>query len=187
MLERLFQLYPQMFGARFLPLKLGVYQSCWPCTRGIKKDELKAALGMHARSTRYLESMAAGEKRHDLQGNPVEDVAPEHVHHAILEVYRRRQARSREDQRPWLRERLVAVIRASGLTREAYAERVHTQDPLSAEALDEAFAQLGEQAARQEALRRAYGDQRRQRGGVCRDVRQGPAAVASVLAPAHRA
>ena len=25
-LERLFQLYPKMFGARFLPLKLGVFQ-----------------------------------------------------------------------------------------------------------------------------------------------------------------
>jgi hypothetical protein len=26
-LERLFQLYPKMFGARFLPLKLGVFRN----------------------------------------------------------------------------------------------------------------------------------------------------------------
>jgi ProP effector len=156
-LERLFQLYPKMFGARFLPLKLGVYQELLALhPDDFKKEDLKVALGLHARSTRYLESVAAGEKRHDLNGVPVEDVAPEHVHHAIMEVFRRRQARSRQDLRPWLRDRLIAAIEASGLSREAYAERVPTQDPVALAALDEAFAQLGEQAARREALRRAF-------------------------------
>jgi ProP effector len=156
-LERLFQLYPRMFGARFLPLKLGVYQELLALhPDDFKKEDLKVALGLHARSTRYLESVAAGEKRHDLNGEPVEDVAPEHVHHAIMEVFRRRQARSKQDLRPWLRDRLVAAIEASGLSREAYAERVPTQDPVALAALDEAFAQIGEQAARREALRRAF-------------------------------
>jgi hypothetical protein len=76
-LERLFQLYPKMFGARFLPLKLGVYQELLALHPDeFKKEDLKVALGVHARSTRYLESVAAGHKRHDLNGNPVEDVAP---------------------------------------------------------------------------------------------------------------
>jgi ProP effector len=156
-LERLFQLYPKMFGARFLPLKLGVYQELLALHPDeFKKEDLKVALGVHARSTRYLESVAAGHKRHDLDGNPVEDVAPEHVHHAIMEVFRRRQARSKEDLKPWLRSRLVQAIESSGLSREAYAERVNAKDELAVAVLDEAFAELAEQAARREALRRAY-------------------------------
>ena len=156
-LERLFQLYPKMFGARFLPLKLGVFQELMTLhPDDFKKEDLKVALGLHARSTRYLESVAAGNKRHDLNGVPVEDVAPEHVHHAIMEVFRRRQARSKEDLRPWLRSRLVQAIQASGLTREDYMARVHAQDELSVSVLAEAFAQLSEQAAKREALRRAF-------------------------------
>jgi ProP effector len=156
-LERLFQLYPKMFGARFLPLKLGVYQELLALhPDDFKKEDLKIALGLHARSTRYLEAVAGGHKRHDLNGVPVEDVAPEHVHHAIMEVFRRRQARSKEDLRPWLRARLVQAIEASGLAREAYFELVNPKDELSTAVLDEAFAELAEQAARHEALRRAY-------------------------------
>jgi len=156
-LERLFQLYPKMFGARFLPLKLGVYQELLALhPDDFKKEDLKVALGIHARSTRYLEAVAAGHKRHDLNGEPVEDVAPEHVHHAIMEVFRRRQARSKEDLRPWLRSRLVQAIEASGLARDAYMELINPKDELSIAVLDEAFAELAEQAAKREALRRAY-------------------------------
>ncbi|ROZ64423.1 ProQ/FINO family protein [Ramlibacter sp. WS9] len=156
-LERLFQLYPKMFGARFLPLKLGVYQELLAAhPEDFKKEDLKVALGLHARSTRYLEAVAAGHKRHDLSGEPVEDVAPEHVHHAIMEVFRRRQARSKEDLRPWVRSRLVVAIEASGLSRDEFTERVNAKDELSIAVLDEAFAELAEQTAKREAVRRAY-------------------------------
>ncbi len=156
-LEKLFQLYPKLFGARFLPLKLGVFQELMALHPDeFKKEDLKVALGLHARSTRYLESVASGAKRHDLNGVPVEDVAPEHVHHAIMEVFRRRQARSKEDLRPWLRGRLVQAIEASGLSREEYQQRVPAQDAAALAALDEAFAAIAEQAARHEALRRAF-------------------------------
>jgi ProP effector len=156
-LERLFQLYPKMFGARFLPLKLGVFQDILALHPDeFKKEDLKLALGLHARSIRYLESVAAGHKRHDLNGVPVEDVAPEHVHHAIMEVFRRRQARSKEDLRPWLRTRLIAAIEASGLSREDYLARVHASDEAAQAALDEAFSDIAERAARREALRRAF-------------------------------
>jgi sRNA-binding protein len=120
------------------------------------KADLKVALGLHARSTRYLESVASGEKRHDLNGQPVEDVAPEHVHHAIMEVFRRRQARSRQDLRPWLHSRLVQAVEACGLTRDEYDQRVPTQDPLAAAALDAAFAEVAEKAAKREALQRTF-------------------------------
>ncbi|MDW5444014.1 ProQ/FINO family protein [Polaromonas sp. SM01] len=156
-LQRLFEFYPKLFGAQFLPLKLGVFQDLLARhPEDFKKDELKLAMGQHARSTPYLESVAAGHARHDLDGNPVEPVAPEHVHHAILELFRRRQARSRDDLRPRLRERLMHAVEASGLSREDYAVLVRMQDEATNALLDDALAELGVQAAKREALLRAF-------------------------------
>lgn len=156
-LEKLFELYPKMFGAQFLPLKLGAFQDLLAENpEAFKRDELKVALGLHARSTRYLECVAAGHPRHNLQGEPVEPVAPEHVHHAIMEVFRRRQARSKEDLRPKVRMRLIEAIEASGLSREEYAECTRTQDEVSNTLQEEAFAEMAEQTAKREALMRAF-------------------------------
>ncbi|MDO9403627.1 MAG: ProQ/FINO family protein [Polaromonas sp.] len=156
-LQKLFALYPAMFGARFLPLKLGVFQDLLALHPDeFKRDELKVALGLHARSTRYLESVAAGHQRHDLNAQPVEPVAPEHVHHAILEVFRRRQARSRDDLRPYLRTNIINAIEASGLPRQEYADRVRTQDEDLNAVLDDALGELAQQAARREALLRSF-------------------------------
>jgi sRNA-binding protein len=157
-LDQLFELYPKMFGAHFLPLKLGVFQDLLARHPDLfKREDLKVALGLHARSTRYLESVAAGCPRHDLQGVPVEPVEPEHVHHAILEVFRRRQARSNEDLRPYVRVQLMKAIEASGLSREDYTLRVQSQDEAMNTLLDDAFAELGKQAAKREALLKAFG------------------------------
>ena len=156
-LERLFELYPGLFGAQFLPLKLGVYQELLARhPDDFKRDELKLAMGQHARSTRYLECVADGHPRHDLDGQPVEAVSPEHVHHAIIELFRRRQARSREDLRPKLTLRLIHAIEASGLSREDYMDRVRVQNESQNALLDDAFAELGMQAARREALVRTF-------------------------------
>ncbi|KWT75995.1 MULTISPECIES: ProQ/FINO family protein [unclassified Variovorax] len=156
-LERLFELYPGLFGARFLPLKLGVFEDLLAAHADeFKREDLKVALGLHARSTRYLEAVASGKQRHDLSGVPVEPVAPEHVHHAILEVFRRRKARSGEDLRAQLRTRLMAAIEASGLSREDYMLVVRSNDETANAVLDEAFAELGARNAKREALRRAF-------------------------------
>ncbi len=156
-LQQLFELYPKMFGARFLPLKLGVFQDLLALHPDVfKRDELKVALGLHARSTRYLESVASGLRRHGLNGEPVEPVAPEHVHHAIMEVFRRRQARSDQDLRPYARAQLIEAIEASGLSREDYLLCVRQQDDVSTALLDEAFAELAGRAAKREALRKTF-------------------------------
>ena len=182
-LERLFVLYPNLFGAQFLPLKLGVFQELLALhPDAFQRDELKLAMGQHARSTRYLESVAAGHPRHDLNGKPVEPVAPEHLHHAILEIFRRRQARSREDLRPQLRLRLMQAVEASGLSREDYAERVRVQDEASNALLGDALAELGLQAARREALVRAFQASGRTAAEFAEMYGMDPAEVNAVLA-----
>lgn len=156
-LEKLFELYPNLFGSTFLPLKLGVFQELLATHPDqFERDTLKAALGLHTRSGRYLQSVAAGNKRHDLQGVAVEDVSPEHVYLALLELFRRRQARSAEDLRPKLRAQLMAAFEASGLTRQDYLARVQTNDVDANTLLEEALAACDQKRAKQEALVRAF-------------------------------
>jgi len=155
-LEQLAELYPGLFGAVFLPLKRGIFQDLLAAHPDVfEREALKVALGIHTRSTRYLQAVAAGEKRHDLQGQPVEAMAPEHVHHALLEVFRRRQSRG-DDLRPKLLQRLVQAFEASGLSREAYEARVRGRDEAANALLDEAMAEAAARRAKDEALLRAF-------------------------------
>ena len=156
-LDQLAALYPALFGAVFLPLKRGIFQDLLDAHPELfQRDVLKAALSLHTRSTRYLTAVASGQQRHDLLGQAVEVMAPEHVHHALLEVFRRRQGRSREDLRPKLRSRMLQAFVASGLSREAYTELVRSRDDEANTLLDEALAESSERAARGEALLRAF-------------------------------
>jgi sRNA-binding protein len=156
-LEQLAGLYPHLFGAVFRPLKRGIFQDLLAAHPEVfERDALKVALGIHTRSTRYLQSVAAGDKRHDLAGEPVEDMAPEHVHHALLEVFRRRKARAGDDVLPKLRKRMIQAFEASGLTREAYTELVSGRDEAANAILEEAFAEWSARNAKDEALLRAF-------------------------------
>lgn len=157
LLHKLFELYPRLFGARFLPLKLGVYQDLVAAhPEALPAADLKVALGLHTRSTRYIEAVAAGLPRHDLQGKPVEPVAPEHVHHAILELYKRRSGKMPERAREQAVEQLAAAVEASGLGREAYRERFTSLDDDLHALLEDALAIVAQRGARREALRNAY-------------------------------
>jgi sRNA-binding protein len=159
-LEQLAGLYPHLFGAVFRPLKRGIFQDLLAAhPDAFEREALKVALGIHTRSTRYLQTVAAGEQRHDLQGQPVEAMAPEHVHHALLEVYRRRKnqkGRPTEDLLPKLRNRMIAAFEASGLSREAYTELVMGRDDAANAILEEAFAEWAARNAKAEALLRAF-------------------------------
>jgi sRNA-binding protein len=156
-LEKLASLYPALFGAEFLPLKRGIFQDLLDAhPDAFERDLLKAALSFHTRSTRYLTTVASGQQRHDLQGTAVEAMAPEHVHHALLEVFRRRAARSKEDLRPKLIGRIVQALEASGLTPLAYADLVRSRDDAANAVLDEALIEAEARAAKSEALMRAF-------------------------------
>ena len=161
-LQKLFELYPHLFGKAFLPLKLGTYQDLMAAhPEEFKKDSLKAALGFHARSTRYLQCVADGNKRHDLQGNAVEDVSPEHIYLALLELFRRRvisnaKARTKLNLRPIFRKQLIAAFVASGLSRQDYQLRVQNADVDATTLLEEALAEHDAKQAKQTALKRAF-------------------------------
>jgi ProP effector len=156
-LEKLFELYPHLFGADFLPLKLGIFQELLAAHPDeFDRAALKAALGTHTRSTRYLQSVASGKKRHDLQGNAGDDVAPEHVYLSMLELFRRRAARAREDLRPKFRTQLIQAFEASGLSRQDYQARVQNGDEAATALLEEALAEHSEKQARQDALLKTF-------------------------------
>jgi ProP effector len=156
-LETLFELYPQLFGANFLPLKLGVFQELLARHPDrFVRDQLKVALGVHTRSTRYLQCVAAGKPRHDLDGAAIEPVAPEHVFMALLELFRRRQGRSREDLRPKLRGQIISAFEGSGLSRQDYLACIRSNDIDAMTLLDEAFAERDQKLARQEALLKTF-------------------------------
>ena len=161
-LQKLFELYPHLFGNNFLPLKLGTYQDLMAANPEVfQKDSLKAALGFHSRSTRYLQCVAAGNQRHDLQGKAVEDVSPEHVYLALLELFRRRiitnnKSRTPLDLRPIFRKQLIAAFEASGLSRQDYQLRVQTNEAEATLLLEEALAEYDAKFAKQTALKRAY-------------------------------
>ena len=156
-LEQLAELYPGLFGAVFLPLKRGIFEDLMQAHPGVlDRESLKAGLAIHTRSTRYLQSVAAGLQRHDLAGQAVEAMAPEHVHHALMEVFRRRQARGGEELRAKLVQRLVLAFEASGLSRDDYEARVRGRDEAANALLDEALAEAAARRARDEALLRAF-------------------------------
>lgn len=156
-LEKLFELYPHLFGERFLPLKLGIYQELLAAHPDqFQRDTLKIALGMHTRSSRYLQSVAAGQKRHDLTGAAVDEVAPEHVFLSIVELFQRRQARSADDLRPKLLAQLLEAFQRSGLSRQDYLACIGTPSEAIQAVLDEALAEVERQRARHTALKKAF-------------------------------
>ncbi len=156
-LDRLTALYPGLFGEIPKPLKRGVFEDLLERHgEELTADGIKAALALHTRSTRYLNAVAGGQPRHDLEGHVVEPVAPEQRHHAMIEVFRRRQTRSPQDMRPQLRQRIVQAFEASGLGQEAYATLVQGRDESINALTREALAAAVQQQARESALLRAF-------------------------------
>lgn len=156
-LTQLAELEPTLFGDKPLPLKRGIFHDLMAAHPGVfEKEALKTALGLHTRSTRYLVVMASGQQRHDLQGQPVEVVAPEHRYHALLESFRRRHARTGEDVRQKVYAHILKAAEESALSPTDYAALVRSKDEAANEILDAAMAELDSRLARDEALLRAF-------------------------------
>ncbi len=156
-LLKLSEMYPALFGEVALPLKRGVFQDLMAAhPDAFEKSALKEALGQHTRSTRYLKAMSESLPRHDLQGQPVEALALEHAYHALLEVFKRRHARTGEDVRAALQTRMLHMLDSSGLHRDDFAQRVRTKDEAANALLDAVLAHASERAAKDEALHRAH-------------------------------
>ncbi len=157
MLAKLAELAPALFGGKPVPLKRGILQDLLAAfPNALARAELKDALAQYTRSTRYLTAMASGQARHSLDGQPVEAVAPEHQHHALLEVFRRRHAKTGADVRDELRSRMLQAAEASGLAPLDYADRVRNKDEAANALLDEAMADLATRVARDQALLQAF-------------------------------
>jgi len=160
LLLRLADRHPRLFGPRPRPLKLGVFEDLVAAhSEALDPAELKAALGQHVRSSRYLQAVAEGQPRCGLDGEPVEPAAPEHVLHAVMEMLRRRQARDPQAARAWALGCLVQAlqpVQAAGQDRADYLAQVRTQDPQALALVDEAWGELSARAAKREALRRAF-------------------------------
>ena len=157
LLVQLGEWHPELFGDEPRPLKRGIYEDLMAAHgEALSAEELKAALALHTRSTRYLNVLASGQPRRGLDGQAVEPVAPDQRFHAIVEVHRRRQQRSPEDMKPQLQQRIVRAFEGSGLGREAYAALVRGRDEainaITEAALDEASTRI----AREAALLRAF-------------------------------
>lgn len=156
-LEKLFALYPALFGAEFLPLKRGIFQDLMQAhPDAFDKASLKEALSVHTRSTRYLQAMASAKPRHDLQLQAVEPVAPEHVYAAVIELYRRRQTRKLPDALSRLQRELTHAVQVSGLGRMEYLGLAANAEPEVAAALEEVLGQVERQRAKDAALLQAF-------------------------------
>jgi sRNA-binding protein len=156
-LDQLAALHPFLFGETLRPLKRGIFEDLLAAhPEGLERESLKAALALHARSSRYLTVVASGEMRHDLVQQPVEALTPEQVHHALIEVFRRRGARSREDLRPKLRQRIAQAFEASGLSAEAYVEQMSGRDEEVNQLTRDAVTESSQRTAREDALLRAF-------------------------------
>lgn len=156
-LAQLAQLHPVLFGETVQPLKRGIFQDLLAAHGDtLDKAGLKVALAIHTRSTRYLNAVASGAARHDLQGNVVEAMAPEHVFHALVEVFKRKKPRDGEDLQAKLRRRMGIAFMASGLSREAYLEVVQVRDEATQTLLEAALNEVAEQDAKAEAVQRAF-------------------------------
>jgi len=156
-LEQLFEHHPALFGARFLPLKRGIFQDLMEAHPGVfDKTALKAALGVHTRSTRYLAAVASGLPRHDLQAQVVEPVSADHRYQAVVELFARRAHRNADEAAQHLLRHLQHAYADSGLNRSDYLALVGTPDATVAPVLDQALDAVDQGRARQAALKQAF-------------------------------
>jgi len=124
--------------------------------------------------------------RHDLQGQVVEPMAPEHVYQSLVEVFRRRKPKPGEDLGGKLRQRIAQAFVASRLSREDYTSLMLGKDDAANAALEDALADAAELDARAEATLRAFSASGQAVEAFADMYGLHPKAVAEALARANR-
>lgn len=81
--------------ATYQPLAIGIHEAVIARLPDLVAAELKTALRIHTKSTRYLKSMATAKHRVDLDGNPAGDITDEQRTHAA-ELLKERFRKDRE-------------------------------------------------------------------------------------------
>ena len=96
LLKQLQERFPVLKDAR--PMAIGIDAEILTALPEIEKKTLRTALRMHTGTTRYLKSMARGEKRFNLAGEPVADIAEEHRARAKAMLKERNKRREDEEK-----------------------------------------------------------------------------------------
>ncbi|MDM4768250.1 ProQ/FinO family protein [Pelomonas sp. SE-A7] len=91
-------LFPALFTGMQKPLKLRIQADIQERAPGkFTKAQLSAFLRRHTGSTGYLIGLSKATHRHDLDGNPVEELSDEHRQAAKAEVKRRREMQNERE------------------------------------------------------------------------------------------
>lgn len=110
--RRLAEHFPALFGAPAQPLKLRIQNDIQERAPGaFSKQALSAFFRRHTHSTAYLQAVAKGTQRFDLDGQPAGELSDEHRQLAVDELARRK-ARHQE-RRQQEREKMIAERKAA--------------------------------------------------------------------------
>lgn len=94
--QKLRDTFPVFAG--YQPLAIGIHEAIAERLPDLVAAELKTALRIHTKSTRYLKSVANAKQRFDLDGNPAGDITDEQRQHAAEMLKERfRKERERKD------------------------------------------------------------------------------------------
>ena len=167
----------RLFGEVFLPLKRGIFQDLLAAhPEVLEREALKAGLAIHTRSTRYLQSVAAGLQRHDLQGQAGgrhgPRTCPPRAARSVSPPPGPRRGRPAAQAAPAHRagHRGIAACRARNMP-SACAAAMRPPTPCWTKPWPRSAARR----RRDEALLRAFEASGQTLDGLCRHVRHGPA------------
>ena len=83
-------MWPKLFGGKVVPLQMRISNKIWKIIKDIpeapSKLEIKNYLGLHCKSKEYLQCLATGEFRFDLDGEPVKKISASHKRSAAEEM-----------------------------------------------------------------------------------------------------
>ncbi|MFC0168797.1 ProQ/FINO family protein [Pseudoduganella danionis] len=85
----------------FLPLSIGIDKQVLAALPELDRKTMRAALGIHTGSLRYLKVMEKAKQRHDLDGKPGAAVTDEHRAHAtqVLKERHKKEAERKKAER----------------------------------------------------------------------------------------